>query len=121
MIARRGWLAPSSLPLIWLGVVLFGVNVAFILATGDDGPVWPTHYSSILLVALGTTLLGVGLNRAGAVRSGAAALTVLATGVLPFSQMQDARVLLWLPLGLAWLALGWGVALPRRDEGPSNA
>lgn len=29
-----------------LASVLFTVNVVVVLATGDDAPVWPTHYSA---------------------------------------------------------------------------
>jgi hypothetical protein len=78
----------------------------FILATGDDAPVWPTHYLSILCVALGTSILGFVLSRARTVPPWVGVMTVAASAVLPFSHMQDWRVLFWLPLGMGWLAVG---------------
>ena len=96
----------SGVALLWLGVMMFSVNVAFILATGDDAPVWPTHYLSILCVALGTSILGIVISRARTVPSWVGMVMVAASAVLPFSHMQDWRVLLWLPLGMGWLAVG---------------
>ena len=115
-----GWslksrLAWTGATLVWLGALVFAINVAFVLTTGDDAPVWPTHYLGIFVVALGSTILGTAILRARAMPTAIALVLIAAAPILPFSQMQDARVLLWLPLGGGWLALGLLLA---RRSGP---
>ncbi len=56
--ALAGWILKSRLAwagatLVWLGALVFAINVAFVLTTGDDAPVWPTHYLGIFVVASG--------------------------------------------------------------------
>ncbi|MGH2451890.1 MAG: hypothetical protein ACRDGE_11615 [Candidatus Limnocylindria bacterium] len=94
----------------WIAVALFSVNVAVVLATGDDASVWLTHYSSFFLMALGLGLLGVAVLRRRAAPASLAIAMIAPPILMPLGQMQDDRVLLWLPLGLASIALG-GCAL----------
>ncbi len=100
---RSAW---TGAALVWLGTMMFSVNVAFVLATGDDAPVWPTHYLGIFIVALGSSLLGVAILRSRVMPAAVGLLMIAALLVLPLSQMQDSRVWLWLPLGVAWLLVG---------------
>lgn len=102
----------------WLAVVLFSVNVAVVLATGDDAPVWLTHYSAFLFMELGMTLLGLAVLRRRAAPVIAAIAMIAPLVVMPLGNMQDDRVLLWLPLGLASLALGIVLVSRRRTARP---
>lgn len=90
----------------WMAAALFSVNVAFVLATGDDTPVWPTHYLSFFLMALGLGLLGLAVLRRRAAPAVLAIAMIVPLFLMSFGQMQDDRVLLWLPVGLASLAIG---------------
>ncbi len=110
-IAMAAWklkskLAWAAVIVIWLGVLIFSVNVAFVIVTGDDAPVWPTHYLGIFVVALGSSILGTTLVRTRTMSVAVSLIFIAAVLVLPLSQMQDRRVLLWLPLGVAWLVVG---------------
>lgn len=63
---RPSRLAWTGVGVSWIAVALFSVNVAVVLATGDDAPVWPTHYAAFFFMALGVSLLGVAALRARA-------------------------------------------------------
>lgn len=108
---RLGW---TGAAVCWIGVALFTVNVAFVLATGDDAQVWLTHYAGFFLMALGISLVGVAGLLARALPLAAGIAMVVAPLVMPLGNGQDARVLLWLPLGLASLALGVAMLVMRR-------
>lgn len=49
LTSKAAWIAST---VNRLGVLIFVVNVAFVLTTGDDAPVWPTHYLGIFAVPL---------------------------------------------------------------------
>ena len=122
--ALAGWrlksrLAWTGATLVWLGALVFAINVAFVLTTGDDAPVWPTHYLGIFVVGLGSTIVGVAILRARVMPAAVALVLIAAAPILLFSQMQNARVLLWLPLGGGWLAVG--LLLAWRSESGSGA
>lgn len=102
-LGRLGW---TGAAVCWIGVAVFTVNVAFVLATGDDAPVWLTHYAGFFLMAVGISLVGVAGLLARALPLAAGVAMVVAPLVMPLGNGQDARVLLWLPLGIASLALG---------------
>lgn len=89
----------------WIAVALLSVNVAFVLATGDDAPVWLTHYASFLAMALGLGLLGLAVLRRRAAPKVVAIAMVVPLFLMPLGQMQDDRALLWAPVGLASIAL----------------
>jgi hypothetical protein len=108
--SRLAWAGAAT---SWIAVALFSVNVAVVLATGDDAPVWPTHYSSFFLMALGTGLVGAAALRLRAIPAAVAIAMIAPALPMPFGNMQDDRVLLWLPLGVAWIVLGV-VMRPRR-------
>ncbi len=84
--------ARTAAMFVWFGTLIFAVNVTFILTTGDDAPVWPTHYLGIFVVALGSSILGPAMARASTASLVIPILLIAAVLVLPFSQMQDARV-----------------------------
>lgn len=111
--SRLAWGAAA---VCWVGCALFSVNVAFILATGDDAPVWPTHYGAFFAMAFGLALLGIAAFRRRAVPAVAGILMIVPPLVMPAGSGQDDRVLLWLPLGAAALALG--TVLVRRSAIP---
>ena len=102
--------------LSWIAVALFSVNVAVILVTGDDAPVWPTHYSSFFLMAVSLALLGLTALRLRALPLATAIAMTVAPLAMPFGNMQDHRVLLWLPLGFGSIAAGIGMAFARRSS-----
>lgn len=107
-------LARAGAVVSWIAVALFNVNVAVVLATGDDAPVWLTHYSAFFFIAAGMSLLGVAALRLGALPLAAAIAMIIAPLPMPLGNMQDDRVLLWLPLGVGSLALGLAMAFTRR-------
>lgn len=113
-------LASSGAATAWIGVALFSVNVAFILATGDDAPVWPTHYAGFFLLALGIALVGVAALRRGTTSPALAVPMIAAPVMMPLGNAQDDRVLLWLPLGLASLAMGLVLVSRRRARRAAN-
>lgn len=108
--SRLAWMGAAA---SWIAVALFSVNVAVVLATGDDAPVWPTHYSAFFLMALGTSLLGVAALRLRALPLAAVIAMIIAPLPMPLGNMQDDRVLLWLPLGVGSLAVGIAIAFTR--------
>jgi hypothetical protein len=95
-----------------------GVNAA----PPRDSPLWWLHDTDSLgrLVPFaGARLKGVGGLRAGGpLRWSGSALIVAALVSLPFNA-QDDRVLLSVPLGVAWLA--FGVSLAMRTKLPQAA
>lgn len=100
----------------WLAVALFSVNVAVLLATGDDAPVWRTHYSAFFSMALGMALLGFAALRKRVIPVIAAIVMIAPPLLMPVGNNQDHRVLLWLTLGLASVALGIVLASGRRSR-----
>lgn len=103
---RPSRLAWTGVGVSWIAVALFSVNVAVVLATGDDAPVWPTHYAAFFFMAVSMSLLGVAALRARALPLAAGIAMIVAPLPMPLGNMQDDRVLLWLPLGVGALALG---------------
>ena len=113
-------LAWSGAATVWIGVALFSVNVAFILATGDDAPAWPTHYAGFFLMAVGIALVGVAALRRKTTSPALAVPMIAAPVIMPLGNAQDDRVLLWLPLGLASLAMGLVLVARRRASGATS-
>jgi heme exporter protein D len=102
---RPSKVAWAGIAASWLAVALFSVNVAVVVGTGDDAPVWPTHYASFFFMALAMALLGIAGLQHRAVPAAAAFAMIPPPMLMPFGNMQDGRVMLWLPLGIASLAL----------------
>ena len=111
---RPSRLAWTGAAVSWIAVALFSVNVAVVLATGDYAPVWLTHYSAFFLMALGMSLLGVAALRLRALSLAPVIAMTIAPLPTPLGNMQDDRVLLWLPLGVGSLAVGIAIAFTRR-------
>ena len=105
----------------WIAVALLGVNVAVVLATGDDAPVWPTHYAAFFFMALGMSLLGVAALRVRALPLAAGIAMIVAPLPMPLGNMQNDSVLLWLPLGVGSLAAGIAMGFARRAARRSAA
>jgi hypothetical protein len=105
--------------LLWIGAVLLAVGIAVNAALPGDSPLWWLHDTDSLgrfVPVAGTLLMGVGGLRAGGpLRWSGTALIVAALVSLPFNA-QDDRVLLSVPLGVVWLALGISWAM--RNEVP---
>ncbi|MCZ2860808.1 hypothetical protein [Blastococcus sp. VKM Ac-2987] len=91
-------------------------------ALPGDSPLWWLHDTDSLgrlVPVAGALLTGVGgLRAGGSWRWSGSALIVAALVSLPFNA-QDDRVLLSVPLGVAWLA--WGIWWAMRDEVPQTA
>ena len=108
--------------LLWLGAVLLAAGIAVNAALPGDSPLWWLHDTDSLgrlVPVAGALLTGVGGRRAGGpLRWSGSALIAAALVSLPFNA-QDDRVLLSVPLGLAWLALGISWAM--RNKVPQAA
>lgn len=113
---RPSLIAWAGSAVSWIAVALFSVNVAVVLATGDDAPVWLTHYSAFFLISLGMALLGFSALRKRVISVIAAIVMIAPPLLMPLGNMQDHRVLLWLPLGPASVALGIVLASGRRSR-----
>jgi hypothetical protein len=117
----RGLLRAGT-ALLWGGAVLLAVGIAVNAALPGDSPLWWLHDTDSLgrlLPVVGALLTGVGgLRTGGPLRWPGAALIVAALVSLPFNA-QDDRVLLSLPLGVAWLALGIHWAMRNKVPQPA--
>jgi hypothetical protein len=95
--------------LLWIGAVLLAAGIIVNAALPGDSPLWWLHDSDSLgrlVPVVGALLTGVGgLRTGGPLRWSGSALIIAALVSLPFNA-QDDRVLLSVPLGVAWLALG---------------
>ena len=96
------------------GLGLFGSGLAVLLAAtlvqelvyAGDFPHMPTVViPGVLASAGGFLLLGIVMLRV--LPRWVGALLIVGAVLLPFSNDQDARVLLFIPLGLAWIAVGY--------------
>jgi hypothetical protein len=109
---RRSFRAGTSL--LWVGAVLLAAGIAVNAVLTGDSPLWWLHDSDSLgrlVPVAGAVLAGVGGLRAGGpLRWSGSALIVAALVSLLFN-VQDERVLLSVPLGVAWLAFGisWAI------------
>ena len=108
--------------LLWVGAVLLAAGIAVNAALPGDSPLWWLHDTDSLgrlVPVAGALLTGVGGRRAGGpLRWSGSALIVAALVSLPFNA-QDDRVLLSVPLGLAWLA--FGISWAMRNKVPQAA
>jgi hypothetical protein len=108
--------------LLWVGAVLLAAGIVVNAALPGDSPLWWLHDTDSLgrfFPVAGAVLIGVGgLRTGGPLRWAGSALIVAALVSLPFNA-QDDRVLLSVPLGVAWLALG--VSLAMRTKLPQAA
>ena len=116
---RRGrGLLWSGTGLVAAGAVLLAVGI-MVNATGHDSPLWWLHDSDALgrfLPVLGGVLTGAGLLR-GRILPRWAGLALVAGAIFSFGfNVQNARVLLVLPLGLAWVAFAYAVWTPERPQ-----
>lgn len=95
--------------LLWAGAALLAAGIAVNAALPGDSPLWWLHDTDSLgrlVPVAGALLTGIGAVRAGGpLRLPGSALIVAALVSLPFNA-QDDRVLLSVPLGVAWVALG---------------
>jgi hypothetical protein len=116
-LRRRGMLRAGA-GLVAAGAVLLTVGI-WINAQVTDSPLWWLHDSNTLgrfLPVLGGLLIGLGLLRERTLPSWAG-LALLAGAALSFGfNVQNTRVLLTLPLGLAWVV--FGCAAWRARPGP---
>ena len=114
--ARGAFRAGTAL--LWVGAVLLAAGIAVNATLPGDSPLWWLHDTDSLgrlVPVAGALLTGVGgLRAAGPWRWSGSALIVSALVSLPFNA-QDDRVLLSVPLGVAWLALGISWAARKND------
>jgi len=108
--------------LLWVGGVLLAAGIVVNAALPGDSPLWWLHDTDSLgrlVPVAGAFLTGVGgIRSGGPLRWSGAALIVAAVVSLPFN-VQDDRVLLSVPLGVAWLA--WGISWAMRTKVPQAA
>lgn len=118
--AGRGLLLAGS-GLMWTGAVLLVVGLGVNAVAAGDSPLWWLHDSDSLgrlLPVAGSMLTGIGMLRMrGPATWAGVALVVAALVAVPFNA-QDERVLLDVPLGLAWLSWGWSSATRAGASGP---
>ena len=95
--------------LLWVGVALLALGLVVNGVVDGDSPLWWLHDTDSLgrlFPVAGSLLVGIALLGRGSLRTLAgAALAVAALVALPFNA-QDGRVLLNVPLGVAWAAAG---------------
>lgn len=95
--------------LLWIGAVLLAAGIVVNAALQGDSPLWWLHDTDSLgrlVPVAGALLTGLGgLRTGGPWRWSGSALIIAALVSLPFNA-QDDRVLLSVPLGVAWLAVG---------------
>jgi len=99
------------------GVVIAAAGVALLVMAaliqviffgGDDFPLWPTFViSGLLAIVAGLVLLGVAILRSRVLPRWTAALLIVGALAMLAANEQTARVLLTIPLGVAWIAVGY--------------
>jgi hypothetical protein len=119
---RRDALLTASLLLLALGAVLLALGLLVNGAFPSGSPLWWLHDSDALgrlVPVLGTLVAGIAMLRSGAPRWEPSLFIAAAVASLAVN-VQDERVLLGLPVGVAWAALGAHVLLStRRSDAPS--
>ncbi len=106
----------ASFVLLSLGAALLALGLVVNRGSSDGSPLWWLHDSDTLgriVPVLGTLTAGIGMLRDGTPRW-LPTLFILAAAASFGVNIQDERVLLGLPAGLAWAALGVHVLLTRR-------
>ena len=108
--------------LLTAGAAVMAIGLVVNAALVGDSPLWWLHDSDSLgrfLPVAGGLAAGVGALRGGRLPSWAG-VTLVATALLSLGfNAQDDRVLLPLPLGLAWAATGAVLLLRAREEAPA--
>lgn len=98
------------------GAVALAAGIVVNTATAGESPLWWLHDSDSLgrfLPVVGTLLAGIGIVRHRVLgRWAGVALVVAALACFQFNA-QDARVLFALPLGPAWVAVGFDLTRQR--------
>ena len=89
-------------------VVLLAATLVQELVYAGDFPHMPNVViPGVLASAVGFLLLGIVMLRV--LPRWVGSLLIVGAVLLPFSNDQDARVLLFIPLGLAWIAVGYAL------------
>lgn len=113
----------SGVVLTSLGAVILAAALAIqaILYAGDF-PAMPSFViPGGILLAAGVLLLGIAIYRLMPAWVGT--FLVVSAVALVFGNDQDARVLLYVPFGLAWMAIGWTLlsgSASSTDSGTTN-
>lgn len=100
------------------GVVALAIGIVINVALVGDSPLWWLHDSDSLgqfLPVGGALVAGVGVWRGRLLRPWAGLLLILGALVSLGFNAQNERVLLVVPLGLAWAALGYATLVSTRD------
>jgi hypothetical protein len=113
-VERLGRMGEFGLVIAGGGLGLLAAGTAIqALHFGGDFPVMPLFVlPGGLALILGALLLAVAVLRAGVVPRWAAALLILGALALIGYNDQNARVLLAVPFGLGWVAIGWSLLQP---------
>ena len=108
---------------LWTGAALLVLGLVVNAVLPGDSPLWWLHDSDSLgrvVPVVGSLLIGIGVLRTGWMAPwGGITLVIAALVSVPFNA-QDDRVLLDVPLGLAWLFLGLLGAARREAPGPTR-
>ncbi len=108
------------------GVLIGAVGAALlVIATliqviffgGDDFPLWPAFViPGLLAIAAGLVFLGVAILRSRVLPRWTAALLIIGALAMLGANEQTARVLLTIPLGVAWVAVGYVLWSGRQES-----
>ena len=118
--ARTMWAAAAFLS---AGAVALAAGVVINAAIVGDSPLWWLHDSDSLgrfLPVVGSALAGVAVVRARALRAWAGAALIIGSVLTLGFNAQNARVLLTIPLGLAWVATGVEAGRSHTTEAPDG-
>ncbi len=91
-----------------VALLLIAILIQVIFFGGDDFPLWPAFViPGLLAIVAGLVLLGVAILRSGVLPRWTAALLIIGALAMLGVNEQTARVLLTIPLGVAWVAVGY--------------
>ncbi len=113
------------------GVVIGAAGVALLLIAtliqviffgGDDFPLWPAFViPGLLAIAAGLVFLGVAILRSRVLPRWTAALLIIGALAMLGANEQTSRVLLTIPLGVAWVAVGYVLWSGRQESAEQAA
>ncbi len=110
LVRRSGHFGKAGVLIGAVGAALLVIAtlIQVIFFGGDDFPLWP-HFviTSLLALVVGFVLVGIAILRAGVLPRWVAVLIIVGALLMLAANEQTARVLLMIPFGVAWVAVGY--------------
>ncbi len=103
--------------LVGAALLVIVILIQVIFFGGEDFPLWPYFViPGLVALVVGFVLVGIAVLRAGVLPRWVAVLIIVGALLMLLANEQTARVLLMIPFGLAWVAVGYalwsGVGVP---------